>query len=421
MTTGREHRLEAVTDGHRVTTLELFFDLVFVYAITQVTTLMNKNLGLDGLAQGLLLLGVLWWCWCCYAWLGTTVRADEGAARLTLLAAMAVMFVAALTIPEAFDDIEGGLYAPLLFVGCYFAVRLLHLVAYATAAHGAGDADLLTVLRRVVPSMLAGTLLLGAAAFTSGQVQLALWVAALLIDYGGVYLSGTDGWRMPSPTHFAERHGLIMIVAIGESIIAIGIGVADLPISWLVVVTAVLGLMIAASIWWMYFDVAAIIAERRLAMLDGRARISMARDSFTYLHLPMIGGVVLLALGLKKALLYVADTAHHSPSEALHGLPAWALTGGVALFMVAHSAFRRRNIGGWNRQRLVTAALLLVVTPALERVPAAVAVGIVAAVCVLLICYERLRLGGWRQEIRDSPHDQESIMRFMSRRTEASD
>jgi low temperature requirement protein LtrA len=405
MTIGHGHRLEAVTDGHRVTTIELFFDLVFVYAITQVTGLMSKNPGLEGLAQGVLLLGVLWWCWCCYAWLGTTIRADEGVARLTLLAAMAVMFLVALTIPEAFDDFEGGLRAPLLFVGCYLMVRLLHLVAYATAAHGAGDLDLLAVLRRVVPSMMAGTVLLGAAAFTSGLVQLALWASALLIDYGGVYLSGTGGWRIPSPGHFAERHGLIMIIAIGESIIAIGVGVADLPISWLVVVTAVLGLMIAASIWWMYFDVAAIVAERRLSTLEGAERIAMARDSYTYLHLPMIGGVVLLALGLKKALLYVADTAHHSPTEALHGLPAWALTGGVALFMVAHSAFRRRNIGGWNRQRLVTAALLLIATPALERMPAAVAVGIVAAVCVLLICYERLRFGVWRQEVRRAHSD----------------
>jgi low temperature requirement protein LtrA len=193
---------------------------------------------------------------------------------------------------------------------------------------------------------------------------------------------------------------MIMIIAIGESIVAIGVGVANLPMSWLVVATSVAGLTIAASIWWMYFDVAAIVAERRLAELDGAERAAMARDSFTYLHLPMIGGVVLLALGLKKALLYVADTAGHSPTEALHGLPAWALTAGVASFLVAHSAFRRRNIGRWNRQRLVAAALLVASTPALERVPAAVAVGAVAAACVLLICYERLRFGVWRTEIR---------------------
>jgi low temperature requirement protein LtrA len=310
------------------------------------------------------------------------------------------MFLVALTIPEAFEDAEGGLRAPLLFVGCYFTIRVLHLVAYASVARSASDADLLAVLRRVAPSMIAGTLLLTAAAFTSGWAQLALWALALLIDYGGVYLSGSSGWRVPSPGHFAERHGLIMIIAMGESIVAIGVGVADLPMSWLVAATAVLGLTIVASIWWMYFDVAAIVAERRLTQLDGAERVAMARDSFTYLHLPMVGGVVLLALGLKKALLYVADTAHHSPTEALHGLPAWALTAGLASFLIAHSAFRRRNIGAWNRQRLAAAAVFLIATPGLERVPAAAAVGIVAASCVLLICYERLRFGAWRHEVR---------------------
>jgi low temperature requirement protein LtrA len=397
---GRVNRLEAVGDGHRVTTLELFFDLVFVYAITQVTTLMSKNTGLDGLAKGLLLLGVLWWCWCCYAWLGTTIRADEGVGRLTLLAAMGVMFVVALTIPEAFDDFAGGLYAPLLFVGCYFVVRLLHLAAYLQAARSTGDADLLAVLGRIVPSVMVGTLLLGAGAFIGGRAQLALWAIALLIDYVGVYLSGASGWRVPSPGHFAERHGLIMIIAIGESVVSIGVGMSGLPMSWLVVVTAVLGLTITATIWWLYFDVAALVAERRLSELEGVERVAMARDSFTYLHLPMVGGVVLLALGLKKALLYVADTVNYSPTDALQGVPAWALTAGIASFLVAHSAFRRRNIGAWNRQRLVAAALLLIATPALERVPAAAAVGIVAAGCVLLICYERVRFGAWRHEIR---------------------
>ena|SRR5829696_5264494 len=400
MSTGRGHRLEAVAEGHRVTSLELFFDLVFVYSLTQVTTLMSKNTGLEGLAQGMLLLAVLWWCWCCYAWLGTTIRADEGAGRLTLLAAMAVMFLVALTIPEAFNDFEGGLHAPLLFAACYFVVRLVHLVGYASAARSAGDADLLAVLRRVAPSMLGGTILLSAAAFTTGRLQLLLWALALVIDYTGVYLAGSRGWRVPSPGHFAERHGLIMIIAIGESIVAIGIGVAELPMSWLAALTAVLGLTIAAAIWWMYFDVAAIVAERRLAELDGARRAAMARDSFTYLHFPMIAGVVLLALGLKKALLYVSDTVHHTPTEPLHGVPLWALTGGVAAFLVAHSAFRRRNIGGWNRQRLIAAAVLLLITPALDRTPAAAAVGVVAAGCVLLICYERLRFGVWRERVR---------------------
>ncbi|HEY3262343.1 MAG TPA: low temperature requirement protein A [Pseudonocardiaceae bacterium] len=400
MSTGGAHRVAVVGEGHRVTTLELFFDLVFVYAITQVTGLMGARTSALSLVQGLLLLAVLWWCWCCYAWLGTTVRADEGLARLALLAAMAVMFLVSLTIPEAFEDAPGGLNAPLFFAGCYLAVRVLHVAAYLLVGRDMADAALVAVLHRLAVPMLAGTVLLAAAAFTSGPAQLALWGLALAVDYAGVFLAGPRGWRLESPAHFAERHGLIVIIALGESIVAIGVGVAGLPMSWLVVLTSVLGLTVAASIWWMYFDVAASVAEHRLSQLTGRPRMTMARDSYTYLHLPMIGGIVLLALGLKKALFYVADTEHYAPTKPLQGIPLWALTAGVALFLVAHSAFRRRNIGAWNRQRLVLAALLLAVTPLLGAMPAAAAVGAVAAGCVLLICYERWRYGAWRAQIR---------------------
>jgi low temperature requirement protein LtrA len=395
------HRLAVVGEGHRVTTLELFFDLVFVYAITQVTGLMGSRTSALSMVQGLLLLAVLWWCWCCYAWLGTTVRADEGLARLALLAAMAVMFLVSLTIPEAFEDAPGGLNAPLFFAGCYLAVRLLHIAAYLVVGRDMADAALLAVLHRLAVPMLAGTVLLSAAAFTAGTAQLALWGLALAVDYAGVFLAGPRGWRLDSPGHFAERHGLIIIIALGESIVAIGVGVAGLPMSWLVALTSVLGLAVAASIWWMYFDVAATVAEHRLSQLTGAARAAMARDSYTYLHMPMIGGIVLLALGLKKALLYVADTEHYGPTKALEGIALWALTAGVALFLVAHSAFRRRNIGAWNRQRLVLAAVLLAITPLLANVPAAAAVGVVAALCVLLICYERWRFGAWRAQIRN--------------------
>jgi low temperature requirement protein LtrA len=393
-------RLALVDEGHRVTSLELFFDLVFVFAITQVTGLMSSRTTATSLVQGLMLLAVLWWCWCCFAWLGTTVQADEGVARLALLAAMAVAFLVALTIPEAFDDRPGGLRSPLLFAGCYLAVRVLHIVTYTMVGRGVGDSALLGVLRRMAPPMLAAAALLAAAAFTGGRGQLALWAVALVIDYSGVFLAGPRGWRLTSPAHFAERHGLIVIIALGESIVAIGVGVADLPMSWPVVLSAVLGLAVAGALWWMYFDVAATVAEHRLGELSGQARVAMARDSYTYLHLPMIGGIVLLALGLKKALLYVADTEHYGPGTALRGIPLWALTAGVALFLAAHSAFRRRNIGGWNRQRLVAAAVLLAGTPLLAHVPAEVAVAVVAALCVALIGYERWRFGGIRAQVR---------------------
>jgi low temperature requirement protein LtrA len=397
MPADRHLHLVTEDEGHRVTTLELFFDLVFVYAITQTTQLMSDNSTLLGLGQGLALLAVLWWCWCSYTWLGNTVHADRGIARFAMLGAMAAMFLVSLTIPEAFHDFPGGLYAPLMFVGCYLLVRLLHLLAYFQAARA--DAGLRTVLTRVAPPMLAGTAVLFGAAFTSGPLQLGLWVLGLLVDYTGVYLAGADGWRVNSPAHFAERFGLIVIIALGESVVAIGIGIGQLPMSWLVAVAATCGLGLAAAMWWMYFDVVAPVSERRLAEAKGVERAKLATDTYTYLHLPLIAGIVLVALGMKKALLHVADTEHYSPSDGLHGLPVWALTCGAALYLVGLSSLRKRNLGSWNVQRLVVAAVLVAVTPALELVPATALLAVVAVATALLVTFERARFGAWRRQV----------------------
>ena len=397
MPSDRHLHLVTEEERHRVTTLELFFDLVFVYAITQTTQLMSDNETLLGLGQGLAMLAVMWWCWCCYTWLGTTVHADRGSARFAMLGAMAGMFLVSLTIPEAFADSRGGLYAPVLFVGCYLLVRVLHLVAYFDAARV--DPALRTVLTRVAPGMLTGAVVLFGAAFTSGPLQLGLWVAGLVIDYTVVYLAGSGGWRVPAPGHFAERFGLIVIIALGESIVAIGVGIAHLPMTWLIVLAATCGLGVAAAMWWMYFDVVAHVSERRLAEAHGRARAKLATDTYTYLHLTLIAGIVLVALGLKKALLHVADSEHYAPSEPLHGIPIWALTCGVAIYLVGLSWIRRRNLGSWNVQRLVAAAVLVAVTPLLELLPTAVVVAVVAVALALLLTLERVLFGAWRTRI----------------------
>ncbi len=384
-------------EDHRVSTIELFFDLVFVYAITQTTQLMADHLSPLGVGQGLAMLAVLWWCWCSYAWLGTTIHVDHGIARLAMFGAMAVMFLVSLTIPEAFVDHPGGLFAPVLFVVCYALVRLLHLVAYLGAARH--DPGLKRVLLRMFVGLLPSVILLGVATALSGPWQLGLWVVALLVDYLNVYLTGPDGWRLNSPAHFAERFGLIVIIALGESIVAIGIGIGALPMSWPVTGAAVCGLALAAGMWWTYFDVVARVSEHRLTRATGRERAKLATDSYTFLHLPLIAGIVLVALGLKKALLYVADTEHHAPGEALHGVPVWTLTGGLALYLIALSSLRKRNLGSWNHQRLVVAVLLVAATPLLEHVPAAVLVLIVAAVVLALIAFERLQFAEWRKQV----------------------
>jgi low temperature requirement protein LtrA len=388
----------AAEQDSRVTPLELFFDLVFVFALTQVTALMASDLTAHGMIRALLVLGVLWWSWTGYAWVCNLVRADEGAARVALFAAMAVMFIMALTIPEAFDDLPGGLNGPVVMALCYFVFRLLHVALFLVVARS--DPGLRRQVIRFIPSMAGGTALLLVASQLDGRAQTACWALALLADYGGTFIIGSSGWRLRSVSHFAERHGLILIVAFGESIVAIGVGVAAEPISWPVILASVLGLAVCGSLWWAYFDVVALVAERVLARTPEEDRPRLARDSYSYLHLPMITGVVLLALGLKKVLEYVSDSTDHELTDPLTGIGLYALYGGVALYLLALVAFRLRNVHTVNVQRVVVAGLLLALIPLAGMLPALAALGLLAGVAVGLIAYEAIRFADVRDRVR---------------------
>jgi low temperature requirement protein LtrA len=189
------------------------------------------------------------------------------------------------------------------------------------------------------------------------------------------------GWRI-SPEHFVERHGLIVIIALGESIFAIGIGAAGLPLDAGVIGAALLGVAVAAALWWSYFDWFAFVAEARLAELTGAERAALARDAFSYLHLPMVAGIVLFALGLKTTLAHV--------DEPLATIPAIGLYGGVALYLLAHVVLRLRIGGGWGRGRPVATVVLLGLIFVAQEVPSLVALALVAVVCAALIAYEVL-------------------------------
>src|SRR5918992_3316382 len=222
----------------RVTHLELFFDLVFVFAITQVTGFIAQHPTWDGLLRGLFLLGALWWAWAAYAWLTNTLNPEEGAVRIAMFGSMAAMLIVSLAVPHAFD-VDG-----VVFGIAYFVVRVLHLVLYAIA--GRGDPELLHAVIRILPSALLGAGLLVVAGFLDGPLQLAVWAVALAIDYLWLLVTGMEGWRV-SPEHFVERHGLIMIIALGESIVAIGIGAAGLPGDVPMIVGAILGIVVASA------------------------------------------------------------------------------------------------------------------------------------------------------------------------------
>jgi low temperature requirement protein LtrA len=371
-------------EEERVTPLELFFDLIFVFAITQVTGLVVEDPTWAGLAKGLLVLGVLWWAWAAYAWLTNTVNPEEGLVRIAMLGAMTAMLVASLAVPDVFGD------DALLFAIAYAVVRVAHLALYAIA--GWGDRDLLAAIGRLGAGTAVGVGLLFVAARLDGKPQATVWAVALLCDLLGAYVGGGRGWRL-SAGHFAERHGLIVIIALGETIVALGLG-ATTDLGAGVIVAAALGLAIAFSLWWAYFDVVAIVAERKLRSLSGTAQLTMARDSYSYLHLPMVAGIILFAVGVKKTMGGYADP--------LKVVPAVALCAGVAVYLLAHVLFRLRNVGSVNRQRVVVALLLLALLPLALEVPALATLAAVAGLCVALIAYEAIRFSEARERVRNA-------------------
>lgn len=396
----RPRRLPLNPADASVTPLELFFDLVFVFALTQVTAFMAEDLSGQTLVRGVLVLALLWWAWTGYAWLCNVVSADAGAVRLVLLAAMTAMFVLALAIPEAFDDLPGGLPGPVVLALAYFVFRLMHLVMFWLISRD--DPGLRRQLARFAPSVFGGTLTLLVASTTEGNTQTALWVLALTVDYVGTLLGGADGWRIRSPGHFAERHGLIVIVALGESIVAIGVGVAELPISVPIIVASVLGLAVAAALWWIYFDLSALHGEHAFVAEPEETRARFARDAYSFLHVPLMIGVVLTALGLKKVLEYVGDLEHHDLDDPLKGIALLALHGGVVVYLLGHVAFKWRTTHSLVPARLVAAAALVGTWALGPQLPALATLGTLAVVLTALVAYETLAYAEHRRALH--PH-----------------
>jgi low temperature requirement protein LtrA len=354
----------------RVTSLELFFDLVFVFAITQVTTFWSEHLTWLGVLQGSLILAALWWAWAGYAWLTNAVNLDHGKVRLPFFAAMGAMLVASLAVPNAFD------HSALLFGVAFVLVRAAHIAFFAAGASDSG-------MRRAVLLLLPGAALSGglllAAAYLRGTLQLSLWLAALLCDYLAPLVSGVRGWRV-STAHFVERHGLIVMIALGESIVSLGVGAAGHDLDAGEVTGVLLGLACASALWWLYFDVVVRAAERRLARAQGEERNRIARDAFSYLHLPIVAGVMFFALGVKKTLTQLGDP--------LPPIAALALGGGPALYLTALSLLRLRNFGALNRQRLVAAALAIAAGLLSLRVAALASLGALSGLLIGLVIFE---------------------------------
>jgi low temperature requirement protein LtrA len=354
----------------RVTALELFFDLVFVFVLTQVTGFLYRDPTWLRLLEALALLMVLWLSWSGYLWLGNTAGTDEGAIRIVLFTAMGAVLVASLAVPNAFGK------DALVFGIAFFFVRALHIVAYTVLTWG--DAAFRAAVIRLARMELPAAALLVVAGLLPGTGRGICWVLALAVDYGARF-GGLEGWWV-NPGHFAERHGLIIIIALGESIVALGVGATSLGVGAGVIAGALLGIAVVVALWWAYFDLVATVAERRLRAAGPTGQTRIAVDFYTLLHLPMVAGIVIFAFGVKTTLAHV--------NSHLHGVPAVALCGGVALYLLAVNTFKRGHLGSLSNPRVIAAIALAALAPAATALPALLSLGIVTLITGALIAYE---------------------------------
>ena len=385
-------------DQASVTPLELFFDLVFVFALTQVTAFMADELSWHGILRGALVMMLLWWAWTGYAWLASVASAEERPIKLAILTGMAAMFVLALCIPEAFDDLPGGLTGPVVLAVCYLLFRIMHLVMFLIISRE--DAGLRSQVWRFAPSVFASSAVLLVASQFEGWLQTGLWMLALVADYVGTAMAGFSGWRLPAPGHFAERHGLIIIVALGESFVAIGVGVAQEPISWVIVAASVLGLILASALWWAYFDVSALLGEHALATEPVETRARLGRNAYSFAHLPLVLGIVLVAFGLKEVLLYVSDSSEHNLTDPLPSVALAALVGGVVIYLLGHVVFKWLTVHTVSVVRLAAAGVLLLTIPLIAETPALVQLGVVAFLVACAVLVESVLFAESRRKIR---------------------
>ncbi|MFC4070480.1 low temperature requirement protein A [Actinoplanes subglobosus] len=371
------------TDDRAVGALELFFDLVFVYSMSQVTHLIEEHPSWTGFGHGVLALVAVWWAWVCYTWLTNTSAESGTPARALIFLAMSAMLVASSSLVEAFGD------EAMTFALALLTVRLLHVVLLIYSARG--DTRWRRALLRLLPVLLIGPGLVVLAATQSSPLREVLWLGAVLVDFGGPALFGMGGFHV-RPGHFVERHGLMVIIALGESIYQMGRAATGDVRSADVLAAVVFGVLVSAAMWWAYFGLKHGAAARlRRAPAPERGRL--ARDAYSYLHLPLVGGIIWYSLGVGEAI------AH--PGEPLQPLSGLALCGGAALFYAGEVLYRWRDHHELATDRLVTSAVLIALIPVAPAAPALTILAVVTAVSVAFVAWEvwrRPEIGGARPQ-----------------------
>jgi low temperature requirement protein LtrA len=376
-------------DELRVSTLELFFDLVFVFTITQLTAVLVAHPDGEALAQVVLMLSAIWWMYGAFAWLTNNVPPDRTALRLPLFGGMLAFFAISLAIPTAFSD--NG----VLFACAYLVVIAVHTVLYMQSARWtvAGVWSFARI------NLVAGGLIL-AGAILGGTAEYVLWgIAVLLFVVVPWMVPEEAGWLRPS--HFVERHGLVVMVALGESVVAVGIGASHIEISWQMIAVATLGLTLTAELWWVYFMGDDEEAEDSLrAMTPTKREFYAANVAYYWAHLVMLLGIVCISAGLERAIGHAFDEL--SFARALE------LGGGTALYLAGHAFFRWVLGLSFKPWRGLALLLALATVPVGEETSALAQLAVLVAglaACIAAEGVDPAKATGGRSQTRLRPPD----------------
>ncbi len=355
--------------------LELFFDLVFVFAFTQVTSLILEDSSPAGFARAALVLAMIWWAWSAYTWLTNAIDIENAATRLIVFAVMAAGFFMALSVPDAYQD-KGAWFAV-----AYFIVRVLHTTLFSWGVrHDRGN---LRATFLLAPWFLAAASVALVGGFVNPDIRAWVWLVSLAIDVVGTLTVARAEWRV-SPSHFAERFALIVIIALGESIVAIGLGAAELERDWTFAISVVVAFAGVVALWWAYFDFVATAVARSLRRAPPAARGPLARDVFTFFHYPIVLGIILYAVAVEKTLGH--------PRDPLSESGRWALGLGIAVFLLGFVLIRFRVIRRVALERVVAGATALAVAVALDGADAIVTLAVVIGILIGSILLKTVRL-----------------------------
>jgi len=371
-----------VEQERRTSYLELFFDLVFVFAVTQVATLLSDDASAGGFARGALVLFLVWWAWGGYAWLTNAIDIESLGVRVGFLAATAASFFMALAVPDAFGS--GGAW----FAVPFLVVRVLHIVLYVWGLRA--DPDHQAAIKHLAPWFLAAPVFVLVGGLVDDPARTWLWLTSVAVDVVGALNAG-PGFRV-SPSHFAERYALFVIIALGESIVAIGVGAAGVERDATFALAVAVAFAGVAALWWAYFDFTARAAERVLHDATPEQRGPLARDVFSYFHYPIVLGIVFFAVAAKKTLAHPADPLSDAGRAAL-GL-------GIAIFLTGFVLARYRALRRVACERGIAAVVALLLALLLDDVDALALLEIVVGVLIVATGIERTRLRELRARMR---------------------